>query len=136
MVHSEKEGQNLFHGVNDYYDVHPMKFAKRPLFYRVNLKYVRLAETGISREAENWHTKVQSTKFPNYNFVRMNLEDREQLNMLYELNNDAACPIFIGDCITLQTGGVELFERRTANFFNFEIFKHPAKINDHPAVDK
>jgi hypothetical protein len=44
MVHSEKDGQILFHGVNDYYDV--------------NLKYTRLAETGISREAENWHTKV------------------------------------------------------------------------------
>ena len=56
--------------INDYYDV--------------NLKYARLAETGISREAENWHTKVQSTKFPNYSFVRMNLEDRDQLNLLFE----------------------------------------------------
>jgi UDP-glucuronate 4-epimerase len=56
--------------INDYYDV--------------NLKYARLAETGIGREAENWHTKVQSTKFPNYSFVRMNLEDRDQLNLLFE----------------------------------------------------
>ena len=54
--------------INDYYDV--------------NLKYARLAETGISREAEKWHTKVQSTKYPNYSFVRMNLEDREELNYL------------------------------------------------------
>lgn len=54
--------------INDYYDV--------------NLKYARLAETGISREAENWHTKVQSTKYPNYSFVRMNLENREELNRL------------------------------------------------------
>ena len=37
--------------INDYYDT--------------NLKYARLAETGIGREAENWHTKVQSTKYPN-----------------------------------------------------------------------
>jgi UDP-glucuronate 4-epimerase len=57
--------------INDYYDV--------------NLKYARLAETGIGREAENWHTRVQSTKFPNYSFVRMNLEDRDQLNQLFEL---------------------------------------------------
>jgi UDP-glucuronate 4-epimerase len=56
--------------INDYYDV--------------NLKYARLAETGISREAENWHTKVQSTKYENYSFVRMNLEDNEQLNQLFE----------------------------------------------------
>ena len=56
--------------INDYYDV--------------NLKYARLAETGIDREAENWHTKVQSIKYPNYSFVRMNLEDRDQLNLLFE----------------------------------------------------
>jgi UDP-glucuronate 4-epimerase len=56
--------------INDYYDI--------------NLKYARLAETGIPREAVKWHTKVQSTKYPNYSFVRMNLEDREQLNQLCE----------------------------------------------------
>jgi UDP-glucuronate 4-epimerase len=56
--------------INDYYDI--------------NLKYARLAETGISREAKNWYTKVQSTTYPNYSFVRMNLEDREQLNQLFE----------------------------------------------------
>ncbi len=56
--------------INDYYDI--------------NLKYTRLAETGIPREAEKWHTKVQSTKYENYSFVRMNLEDREQLNQLFE----------------------------------------------------
>lgn len=56
--------------INDYYDV--------------NLKYARLAETGISREAEKWHTTVQSTKYPGYTFVRMNLEDRDALMALFE----------------------------------------------------
>ncbi|WP_461629861.1 NAD-dependent epimerase [Labilibaculum euxinus] len=56
--------------INDYYDV--------------NLKYARLAETGIPKEAENWHTTMQSTKYPNYRFVRMNLEDRNQLNQLFQ----------------------------------------------------
>lgn len=56
--------------INDYYDV--------------NLKYARLAETGISREAEKWHTPVQSTKYPSYMFVRMNLEDRDPLMALFE----------------------------------------------------
>jgi len=56
--------------INDYYDV--------------NLKYGRLAETGINRDAENWHSPVQSTKYPNYTFVRMNLEDREQLMQLFQ----------------------------------------------------
>ena len=64
--------------INDYYDV--------------NLKYARLAETGISHKAENWHTKVQSTKYPNYSFMRMNLEDREQLNQLFEYEKfDKVC---------------------------------------------
>jgi UDP-glucuronate 4-epimerase len=64
--------------INDYYDT--------------NLKYARLAETGISKEAENWHTKIQSTKYPNYSFVRMNLEDREQLNALFETEKfDKVC---------------------------------------------
>jgi UDP-glucuronate 4-epimerase len=56
--------------INDYYDV--------------NLKYARLAETGISSEAEKWYTKVQSKTHENYSFVRMNLEDSEKLNKLFE----------------------------------------------------
>ncbi len=56
--------------INDYYDV--------------SLKYSRLAETGIGREAETGHKKIQSTKYPNYSFIRMNLEDRDQLNELFE----------------------------------------------------
>src|SRR5690554_4459653 len=56
--------------INDYYDV--------------NLKYARLAETGISREAEEWYTKVQSTEYPNYASMGMNLEDQEQLMHWFE----------------------------------------------------
>lgn len=56
--------------INDYYDV--------------NLKYGRLNETGISREAEQWYQPVKSTKYPEYTFVRMNLEDREQMFKLFE----------------------------------------------------
>lgn len=64
--------------INDYYDV--------------NLKYARLAETGISREAEQWHVPVQSTKYDNYTFVRMNLEDRDELNQLFETEKfDKVC---------------------------------------------
>ncbi len=56
--------------INDYYDV--------------NLKYTRLKETGISREAEKWHIPVQSSKYPEYKFIRMNLEDKEKLNDLFK----------------------------------------------------
>lgn len=56
--------------VNDYYDV--------------NLKYGRLSELGINGGAEKWYTKVQSDKYQEHQFVRLNLEDREQLYQLFE----------------------------------------------------
>ena len=64
--------------INDYYDV--------------NLKFDRLQDTGISREAEKWHKPVQSSKYPGYTFVRMNLEDREQMFDLFEAHKfDRVC---------------------------------------------
>lgn len=72
--------------INDYYDV--------------NLKYARLAETGISREdiirserhpvrqlADSGSVKnllIQSTKYPNYRFAKMDITNREQLYHLFE----------------------------------------------------
>ncbi|WP_398454925.1 NAD-dependent epimerase [Sphingobacterium thalpophilum] len=57
--------------INDYYDV--------------NLKFARLNELGIARdEAEQFSRKVTSSKFNNFEFVRLNLEDREQLPKLFQ----------------------------------------------------
>jgi Nucleoside-diphosphate-sugar epimerases len=57
--------------INDYYDV--------------NLKYARLHELGIDRsEAEQFNSKVSSHIYTNLTFVRMNLEDREQLPALFQ----------------------------------------------------
>ena len=56
--------------INDYYDV--------------NIKYARLADSGISKLAEEWYKPVKSERYPNYTFIRMNLEDREQLQKLFE----------------------------------------------------
>ena len=55
--------------INDYYDV--------------NLKYDRLAETGIERKQIDWYKFVQSDKYANYRFIRMNLEDRQAVQMLF-----------------------------------------------------
>ncbi|WP_319501280.1 NAD-dependent epimerase [uncultured Draconibacterium sp.] len=61
-------------------------------YYSTGLKYARLAEAGISGEAENWHKKIVSTKNPAYSFVRMNLEDREQIDQLFETEKfDMVC---------------------------------------------
>jgi len=57
--------------INDYYDV--------------NLKYDRLADCGINREeSEKWHQPVQSNTHDGYRFIRMNLEDREEILSLFE----------------------------------------------------
>lgn len=65
--------------INDYYDV--------------SLKYDRLAETGIKiKEDESWNRLVQSDVYPNYRFIRMNLEDRQGLEKLFrEEKFDKVC---------------------------------------------
>ena len=55
--------------INDYYDV--------------ELKYARLASSGIDRKEIAWNSKVQSLKYPNYQFVRVDLADQEGLNLLF-----------------------------------------------------
>lgn len=56
--------------INDYYDV--------------NLKYARLAEAGIDRECVEYGKPVQSVRYPLYRFIKLNLEDREELPGLFE----------------------------------------------------
>jgi len=56
--------------INDYYDV--------------DLKLSRLEDTGIDKEKIEWHKKIVSTTFPSYSFVRMNLEDKEELMELFK----------------------------------------------------
>lgn len=61
-------------------------------YYSPDLKFARLAEAGISTESTVWNKKVASSKYPNYSFVRMKLEDREQLNHLFETEKfDLVC---------------------------------------------
>jgi UDP-glucuronate 4-epimerase len=55
--------------INDYYDV--------------NLKYNRLAEAGIVREKVEYNKVITSEKFPNYQFIQIKLEDRENLYTLF-----------------------------------------------------
>ncbi len=61
-------------------------------YYSPDLKFARLAEAGISAEAAVWNKKLVSSKYPNYSFVRMKLEDREQLTHLFETEKfDLVC---------------------------------------------
>ncbi len=56
--------------INDYYDP--------------ELKYARLAEAGIPRQAIEWNQIVQSARHPHYRFVRMQLEDEAAMRQLFE----------------------------------------------------
>ncbi len=56
--------------INDYYDL--------------RIKYGRLAETGISKEKIEEGKLVQSEKFPNYRFVKMQLEDGAKIHELFQ----------------------------------------------------
>lgn len=53
-------------------------------YYDVNLKYARLAETGIDKTRIEWNTAVTSHKFINYRFVKGSLEDKRALLRLFK----------------------------------------------------
>ena len=56
--------------INDYYDV--------------NLKYGRLAETGVQKELIEYNKMVTSATNNNYRFIKLQLEDKENLCKLFE----------------------------------------------------
>lgn len=58
--------------INDYYDV--------------RLKNGRLNESGINPSNTGYNTYCQSSKFSNFRFIRMNLEDKENLFKVFEQN--------------------------------------------------
>jgi UDP-glucuronate 4-epimerase len=56
--------------VNDYYDV--------------NLKYARLKEAGIRQPEIVYNKPVTSSRYANYRFIKLNLEDRENMMSLFQ----------------------------------------------------
>ena len=53
-------------------------------YYDVNLKYGRLERDGISRSKAEKGMLTQSKKYPAYRFIRMDLEDRQGMERLFE----------------------------------------------------
>ena len=52
-------------------------------YYNVNLKYARLSEHGINIDEIQYGNLVQSRSINNYRFIKLNLEDREQIDALF-----------------------------------------------------
>jgi UDP-glucuronate 4-epimerase len=64
--------------INDYYDV--------------NLKYSRLENSGINRNLIDYNKFVQSEKYDNYKFIKLDLTDKENLeNLVKNEKIDAIC---------------------------------------------
>jgi len=55
--------------INDYYDI--------------RVKYGRLENTGISKEKIEYNRLIQSSIYPNYQFIQLNLEDKANLEKLF-----------------------------------------------------
>jgi len=56
--------------INDYYDI--------------NVKYGRLERSGIRKEDIKYDKLIESSKYPNYKFIQLNLEDKKKLVKLFE----------------------------------------------------
>lgn len=52
-------------------------------YYDINLKYGRLSTLGILRSEIAWYKFTSSNVYPKFSFVRMNLEDRQAMQMLF-----------------------------------------------------
>jgi len=64
--------------INDYYDI--------------SVKYGRLADAGITKDKIEYNKIIQSESQPNYNFIKLKLEDKENLMALFkEQKFDAVC---------------------------------------------
>ena len=61
-------------------------------YYDVELKYARLTECGIGREFIKSHQAMQSTKYPNYRFIKADLLEKEFIDQLFETEHfDVVC---------------------------------------------
>ncbi len=61
-------------------------------YYDVSLKYARLAESGIESKEIDYNKIVTSQKFKSYRFIKLNLEDKENLDSLFRAENfDIVC---------------------------------------------
>ncbi|MBX3240400.1 MAG: NAD-dependent epimerase [Chitinophagaceae bacterium] len=61
-------------------------------YYDINLKYDRLSFAGIPKDKIQYNKLVSSDKHPNYSFIQLNLEDKENLDRLFaEQKFDKVC---------------------------------------------
>ena len=61
-------------------------------YYEVSLKYDRLAKTGIEKHPISDNQFVESSLYPNYRFIKLDLKERDQISALFQSGNfDRVC---------------------------------------------
>ena len=61
-------------------------------YYDVKVKHGRLSESGISADDIEYGKTVKSSKYANFQFIKLDLEDKEKINKLFETERfDAVC---------------------------------------------
>ena len=53
-------------------------------YYDIRVKYGRLNDTGVDHESLEYGKVLQSSKYDNYKFVKMNLEDKDSIDKLFK----------------------------------------------------
>ncbi len=53
-------------------------------YYDVNLKLARLKELGIEKKIISYNEILESDRYPKFQFIKLNLEDREQLPEIFK----------------------------------------------------
>lgn len=56
-------------------------------YYTPDLKFGRLSLLGINNESVEWYKFAKSSTYENFNFIRMNLEDTQAMQMLFANGN-------------------------------------------------
>lgn len=52
-------------------------------YYNIELKHGRLSILGIESKSIDWYRFTQSSEYENFRFIRMNLEDKQAMQMLF-----------------------------------------------------
>ena len=53
-------------------------------YYDVNMKFDRLELQGIERKTVIYNTLIKSTSIPNFSFIQLRIEDKDNLNQLFD----------------------------------------------------
>lgn len=99
-------------------------------YYDINLKLDRLSNAGIEKTQINNFNLITSTKSSSYNFIKLNLEDKKQLEILFKKQNfDIVCNLAAQAGVRYSlTNPDEYINANIVGFFNILDISSKFKI--------